>query len=284
MKTTTIIVLLLFISASVFLAVFAKGLQSSGSGKDIVYSTGSTVLTAESTIIAETSIVETTESTIEQITTSSIAEAEKSSDIEKIEVYLDGARENGGIFLGEAEYGLPSPETSALYGEKFANSGFTLVWKNTAYNFAPGSLHNIYVYAFIPKYGWDFIRQPVTAPGEKTVSANLKFMVDTPANGITIAADENIGGWSVNTAVPDNPGISGIEFYADGPKGFGKLLGSATLGVSRPDVAEAMGNGGYINCGFNYLLPINIFEPGTDHTIYAYSNSCLLYTSPSPRD
>jgi hypothetical protein len=273
MKTTTIIVLLLFISASVFLIVFAKGLQSSGSGKDISFSTSSTVLSSEKTVPAETSVSQTSESTISQETSSTILEEGKSSDIEKIEVYLDGAREKGGIFLGEADYGLPSPETSTLYGEKFANSGFSLSWKNTAYNFTPGSLHNIYVYAYIPKYGWDFIREPVTVPGEKAVSANIKFMIDVPANGSTIAADENIGGWSVNSAVPDSPGISGIEFYIDGPKGFGKLLGTATLGASRPDVAQAMGNGAYENCGFNYVMPINIFEPGTDHTIYAYSAS-----------
>ena len=275
MKTTTIIVLLLFLSASVFLVVFARGLQASDSGKEISYGTGTTsaAATTKSNDLTETSAEEPVASTTILETVSSVPEGEKSSDIEKIEIYLDGARENGGILLGEAEYGLPSPETSALYGEKFANSGFSLVWKNNAYNFAPGSIHNIYVYAFIPKYGWDFIRQPVTVPGEKTVSANIKFMLDTPPNGSTIAADENFGGWAVNTAVPDNPGISGIEFFADGPKGFGKLLGTATLGALRQDVAEAMGNGAYSNCGFNYLLPINIFEPGTDHTIYAYSNS-----------
>jgi hypothetical protein len=98
-------------------------------------------------------------------------------------------------------------------------------------------------------------------------------MIDAPLNGSTISADENIGGWSVNSAVPDNTGISSIEFYADGPRGFGKLLGAATLGASRPDVAEAMGNIAYANCGYNYLLAINLFEPGTDHTIYAYAGS-----------
>ena len=266
MKTTTVIVLLLFIFASVFLVIFAMGLPSSDSATNVVYGTGSTVL-------AETSITEPTESSIADSTASSIPAEEKSSNIEKIEVYLDGARENGGIFLGEADYGLSSPETAALYGEKFANSGYSLVWKNTAYNFTPGSLHNIYVYAYIPKYGWDFLRQSVVVPGEKVQSANIKFMIDTPPSGSTITADENIGGWSVNAAVPDNPGISGIEFYLDGPKGFGKLLGAATLGASRPDVAEALGNGAYANCGFNYLLPINIFEAGTEHTIYAYAGS-----------
>ena len=277
MKTTTIIVLLLFIFASVFLVIFAVGLTS-GSDKGIVSGTSSTVLSPESTISAETSSVESTESTIEGNTSSSITEEEKSSSIEKIEVYLDGTRENGGIFLGEADYGLSSPETAALYGEKFANSGYSLAWKNTSYNFTPGSLHNIYVYTFIPKYGWDFLRQSVTIPGEKTVSANIKFMIDTPLNGSTITADENIGGWSVNAAVSDNPGISSIEFYADGPKGLGKLLGSATLGASRPDVAQALGNAAYTNCGFNYLLPINIFEPGTEHTIYAYAGSVTAET------
>ncbi|MHB1345984.1 MAG: TolB family protein [Candidatus Humimicrobiaceae bacterium] len=271
MKTTAIIVLILFISASIFLVVFAMGL-SSGSDKNIVSATSSTVSNQESNVSAQTSSTQTTENTIDE-TTSSLSEGEKSSNIEKIEVYLDGTRENGGIFLGEAQYGLPSSETAALYGEKFANSGYSLKWKNTSYNFTPGSLHNIYIYAFISKYGWDYLKQPVVVPGEKTVSANIKLMIDTPLNGSTIANDENIGGWSVNTAIPDSPGISGIELYADGPKGFGKLLGTATLGAARPDVAEAMGNAAYANCGFNYLLAINLFEPGTDHTIYAYANS-----------
>lgn len=272
MKTTTIIVLLLFIFASVFLVIFVLGLTS-GSDKGIVSGISSTVLNPQSTFSAETSSTEPAESTIADNTSSSITEEEKSSSIEKIEIYLDGTRENGGILLGEADYGLSSPETAALYGEKFANSGYSLVWKNTSYNFTPGSLHNIYVYAFIPKYGWDYLRQSVVILGEKTVSDNVKFMIDTPLNGSTITADENIGGWSVNAAVSDNPGISSIEFYADGPKGFGKLLGSATLGASRPDVAEALSNAAYTNCGFNFLLPINIFEPGTEHTIYAYAGS-----------
>jgi len=272
MKTTTIIVLSLFIFASVFLALFAAGLIS-GSNREVISGTSSTVLASGSTVSEQTSSTESSASTIAEETTSSLPALESSSNIEKIEVYLDGTRDKGGILLGEAQYGLPSPETESLYGEKFSNSGYSLIWKNTAYNFTPGSLHNLYVYAFIPKFGWDFLKQSVVVPGEKTTSANIKLMIDTPLNGSTLTADENIGGWSVNTAIPDSPGISSIELYADGPKGFGKLLGAATLGASRPDVAEAMVNGAYANCGFNYLLAINFFEPGTDHTIYAYSTS-----------
>jgi TolB protein len=273
MKTTTIIVLLLFIFASVFLAVFAVRLKS-GPENNIVFSTTSTLAGAESTVAAATtSSTVTVQDTTAESTASSVPEEAASYNIEKVEIYLDGTKDNGGILLGEAKYGLPSPETSSLYGDKFANSGYSLTWKNTSYNFAPGSIHNIYVYTFIPKYGWDYLRQPVMVPGEKTVSTNIKFMIDTPANGSTMSADENIGGWSVNSAVPDSPGISGIEYYIDGPKGFGKLLGASPIGGLRQDVADSLGNGAYANCGFNYMLAINLFEPGTEHTIYAYSNS-----------
>jgi TolB protein len=287
MRTTTIIVIILFLFASVFLVMFAVKLKSSGTKTGIILETGSSVRVSENSTSTATGAestentdqantttgAESTKSIDQNNTSTSLTEEVKSSQIEKIEVYLDGTRDGGGILLGEAKYGLLSPETAALYGDKFANSGYSLSWTNTAYNFTPGSVHSIYVYAFIPKYGWDYLRQQVIIPGERTMSPNIKFIIDTPANGSTISTDTNIGGWAVNTAVPDNPGISGIEFFADGPKGFGKQLGAASLGASRPDVAQAINNDAYTNSGFNYLLKVSSFEPGTDHTIYAYANS-----------
>ncbi|MCE5328893.1 DUF5050 domain-containing protein [bacterium] len=266
MRTTTIIVIILFLFASIFLVVFAVKLKGPGPEANLTTNLGEAASSTSSTSGS-------TESSLQDNTSSSIVSEEKSSGIEKIEVYLDGIKDGGGIFLGEAKYGLPSPETSALYGEKFADSGYSLSWTNTNYNFVPGSVHNLYVYSFIPKFGWDYSRQTVTIPGEKQISPNIKFYIDTPANGSVISADTNIGGWAINTTVSDSPGISSVEFFIDGPKGFGKQIGSASLGAQRADVAQATNNPAYTNCGFNYMLSVNILQSGTDHTIYAYANS-----------
>ena len=275
MRTTTIIVIILFLFASIILMVFAVKLKSPQPEAGLTTNleeAASTTAAAEESTSSTASASGSTDSS-GQDTSSSIATEEKSSQIEKIEIYLDGTRDSGGIFLGEAKYGLPSPGTSALYGEKFADSGYSLTWSNTNYNFEPGSIHNLYIYSFIPKFGWDYLRQTVNIPGEKQISQNIKFYIDTPSSGSTIGADTNIGGWAVNTAVPDSPGISSIEFFQDGPKGFGKQIGSASLGAQRADVAQATNNPAYTNCGFNYMLSVSTFESGTDHTIYAYANS-----------
>jgi len=265
MRTTVIIVIILFLFASIFLAVFAVKIKSSGPEAGLATNPEET--TSKSTIAGEStsstvSVSSSTASSIQDNTSSSVYSEEKSSQVEKIEIFLDGTRDGGGIFLGEAKYGLPSPETAALYGEKFADSGYSLTWSNTSYDFKPGSVHNLYIYSFIPKFGWDYLRQPVAISGEKQLSPNIKFFIDTPSNGSLISTDTNIGGWAVNTAVPDNPGISSIEFFLDGPKGFGKQIGSASLGSQRADVAQAINNPAYTNCGFNYLLSLVLLNLG----------------------
>jgi len=273
MKTTTIIILILFLSASIFLIVFALKLKSPELAAGITTSFQGASSTLEGETSTTMSVSGSTEDSSIDKTSTIIKNEEASSQIEKIEIYLDGTKDGGGIFLGEAKYGLPSPETSSLYGEKFANSGFSLTWTNTQYNFTPGSVHSLYIYTFIPKSGWNYLKQQIVIPGERQISPNIKFFIDTPANGSVLDADTNIGGWAVNVAIPDNPGISSVEFFIDGPKGFGKQIGSASLGTPRDDVAQALNNQAYINCGFNFLLPLNIFEPGTDYIIYAYANS-----------
>ncbi|MCL5771138.1 MAG: DUF5050 domain-containing protein [Actinobacteria bacterium] len=272
MRTTTIIVILLFLFASIFLALFALHLKKDTSKPGINTNTSSTVLSDESSISTTSELESSENSESSNISTTTIVE-DKTNQIEKIEIYLDGTKDNGGIFLGEAQYGLASPETARLYGERFANSGYSLSWTNNSYNFTQGSVHSIYIYVFIPKYGWDYLKQTVIIPGEIPVSSNIKFIIDTPSNGSTIDKDTNIGGWAVNSAITDSPGISSIEFFIDGPKGFGKQIGSASLGAPRPDVAQALNNAAYANCGFNFLLSAKLFEPGTEHIIYAYATS-----------
>jgi len=272
MKTTTFIVVILFLIGLVTLTLFGIYLKN-----DKIISNQNTSSTTTSKIEQETTITNSnSELNQNSITTATSVETSNENndiEIEKIQIYLDGAKDKGGIFLGEAKYGLESTQTANLYGEKFKNCGFSLDWDNTSYNFIPGSIHTLYVYAFIPKYGWQYLKQTFTIPGEPQTSPNIKFIIDTPPNNSIIDKDTNIGGWAVNTAITDSPGISNIDFYIDGPQGFGKLIGSASLGSPRQDVAQALNNAAYTNCGFNFLLPINLFDSGTEHLIYAYAKS-----------
>ncbi|MBA7466980.1 Tol-Pal system protein TolB [subsurface metagenome] len=197
-------------------------------------------------------------------------------DITKIEIYLDGYK-NDGIFLGEAVYGLSSKEAFLIYGDKAADSGYALVWDNEEYTFEPGSTHYLYVYTYIPKYGWDYTRTKIQVPGEPGNAENIKMSVDSLRQNEVIKEDKKnklrISGWAADFNVTDSTGIDKVEIYLNGPKGFGKFLGEAKYGLERQDVADAFGNPNYLNSGYSFTYDASSFEPGSLHSFYVYSLS-----------
>jgi hypothetical protein len=64
--------------------------------------------------------------------------------INRVSVYVDNTRENGGRYLGEAVLGQSSQTAKAAYGSTFSNAGWRLDFKPT--NFRAGS-HTLYIYA-----------------------------------------------------------------------------------------------------------------------------------------
>jgi len=216
-----------------------------------------------------------------QIDADDIDEGQKSEEeeemdqlaIESIEIYLDGNKEDG-IFLGRAKYGLTSKEAYSIYGEDFSESGYMFAINTKDYDFVPGSIHYLYVYIYIPEYGWEYIRKKVIVEGETDRSSSIELHIDKPAqNGIIKSGDVQVYGWSVDAIVNDNTGINRIEVYLNGPKGFGKFLGEADYGIERPDVANVTGNANYINSGYQFNLDAAGLEPGSENTLYIYSFS-----------
>ncbi|MBC7334136.1 MAG: PD40 domain-containing protein [Actinobacteria bacterium] len=254
---TTILVILLLIASLFFLLSIAKIVKKVSS--DIEPSTE--ISNQEETTIP-TEEVEETSSQVE----------ESSEDIAKIEIYLDGTRENG-IFLGEAEYGLYSEKAKSIYGESFAQSGYRLLWENNQYIFEPGSIHYLYIYTFIPEHGWDYIREEIKIPGELNTQENIKLYVDGPKPDATVSGDIRISGWAGNISTPENPGINKVEIYLDGPKNFGKFLGEAEYGLERPDVAKVLNNENFTNTGYSFVYNVSGLEPGTTHSFYVYAYS-----------
>ncbi len=199
-------------------------------------------------------------------------ETEDFENISKIEIYLDGDRENG-IFLGEAEYGLPSEELSLMYGKNFLYSGFSLLSESTDYTFEPGSIHCLYIYTLIPEYGWDCDRKEIQIAGELETAENIRLYVDNPKHNVAVTGEIRISGWAADLNPPDNPNISKIEIYLDGPKGFGKAIGEAKYGLERPDVAKALNNENYTKSGYSLTYDTSSLEPGFMHSFYVYAHS-----------
>jgi hypothetical protein len=186
------------------------------------------------------------------------AEAPDTDDIDKevvteIEIYLDGDRDNG-IFLGKADFPLESQGPSSALGQ----AGFELTWQNTKHDLEPGSLHHLYVYAYVPLYGWQYTKKEVSIPGQEQANEDIFLYIDSPRQGETVMAAFDIEGWSANRRVFEGPAISHIEIYHDGPKGFGRHIGNASLGIQRPDVVEVLGNPNYLGSGYKFSFDASL--------------------------
>ncbi|MFZ3387239.1 MAG: DUF5050 domain-containing protein, partial [Candidatus Hydromicrobium sp.] len=196
--------------------------------------------------------------------------------ISAIEIYLDGDKNNG-IPLGEATYGMSSKEAFMIYSDKGADSGYILVLDNEEYTFEPGSTHYLYVYALIPKYGWNCTREKIIIPGETDFDENIRLSIDNPShNEIIKEADKAnmwVSGWSADFNFLDTTGIDRIEIYLNGPRGFGEFLGAANYGTERQDVATAYGNANYTNSGYSLNFDASGLEAGSENTLYVYSFS-----------
>jgi len=266
MKIITTILIILFLIISVFFGFLIIKKVSYGFQEKTDTSQIETNKIEEKTNISDKKSQEEKEPEV-------ILEEEKEiPEIEKVEIYLDGDKENG-IFLGEAEYGLHSEETTSIYGENLSDSGYNLTWENDEYIFESGSTHYLYVYTFIPEYGWDYIKEEVKIPGESGTVENIKLYVDSPKHNNTVKGEVRILGWAANINPPDNPNIDKVEIYLDGPKGFGKALGEAKYGLERQDVAKALNNENYTNSGYSFNYDTSNLEQGSTHSFYVYAYS-----------
>ncbi len=265
MRTVTIIIIILsIIAVSIFGFVMIRYVQSKISPAEEI-----TEPEPPDTVVEE-------EPEPETVTEEESQEEPDPDKIAVIEVYLDGDR-NGGIFLGEASYGMTSQKASMIYGEGFSETGYTLAIDNENYTFEPGSIHYLYVYALIPKYGWNYTKQKIEIPGETDFDENIRLSIDDPKENEVIAeADKpnmKVSGWSVDTNSQNNTGIDRVEIYLNGPRSFGEFLGEANYGIERQDVANALGNANYSNSGYSLDFDASRLEAGSENTLYIYSFS-----------
>lgn len=268
MRTVTIIIIILFIAAVSFFGF-------------IILDYAGVKIFSASESEQETIVGEEEPESLEPAESGTKEEEKNENEIDPekisaIKIYLDGDR-NSGIFLGEATYGMTSKEAFMIYGEDFSETGYILAIDNKEYTFEPGSIHYLYVYALIPKYGWNYTRERIVVAGEADLDENIELHIDNPKDNeeITEADKSNmrVSGWSVDLNFRDTTGIDRIEIYLNGPRGFGEFLGEANYGIERQDVANALGNAYYTNSGYSLNFDASRLEAGSENTLYIYSFS-----------
>jgi subtilisin family serine protease len=176
------------------------------------------------------------------------------------------AHPDGGspAFLGVAQYGGSRPDVAALYGARFADSGFDM----TVSSLAPGR-YRLIVYAHNVASGRFETAQVVSV----TIGGQSQPMgaIDAPAAGATVTSPFQISGWTLDRAATAGTGVDAVHVYAyPAAGGSPAFLGAASHGLQRADVGAAFG-ASFASSG--YVLTANL-APGA-YRIVVFSRSTV---------
>ena len=172
--------------------------------------------------------------------------------ISSVQVKVDGTA------VGTATYGVSRPDVCAVFPGRpgCPNVGYSFAL-NTA-TLTPGT-HTITVTATDSDGSPDVGSATITV---KVSGAPPSVAIDTPAAGSTISGTVTLAGWAIDNTSAVGTAISSVQVKVDGT-----IAGTATYGVSRPDVCSAFpGRPGCPNVGYSFALNTATLTPGS-HTI-----------------
>jgi N-acetylmuramoyl-L-alanine amidase len=180
------------------------------------------------------------------------------SAISSVKVKVDG------VEVGTATYGTSRPDVCSAYAGRpgCPNVGFTYAL-NTA-TLSPGT-HLLAVSATDsdtnPDSGtWSISFQVAPLPNVR---------IDSPADGATVSGPVAIAGWAIDNTSAAGTAISSVRVLVDGA-----TVGTATYGISRPDVCSAYpARPSCPNVGFAYQLDTAPLSPGKHKITIAATNS-----------
>jgi hypothetical protein len=99
-------------------------------------------------------------------------------------------------------------------------------------------------------------------------AASTLVVIDQPRGGAS-GPQIYVSGWAADPRGATGTGVDRVEVYLDGERGAGgTLLGRATYGLSRPDVAAHLGASRFALSGYALVADAS---PGP-HTVYVYAH------------
>src|SRR5680860_402437 len=235
------------------------------------------------------------------------------SGITAIHVY-DGPANGAANFIGQAAYGVARPDVAASLGKgNLTPCGFNLSINTSSLS---KGTHVLHIYANNEAVGWKYATVVINVVNDGSVSqthtdtqvsqqnTTAQASVTTTTVASTAASTEGgyassgakrvlinidttkaneaingrikIEGWALGTSAQNSTGITAVDIY-DGPaNGPANLIGHATYGIARPDVANSLGGRqGFINSGFIADFDASRLSAGP-HNIYVYANNSFL--------
>jgi hypothetical protein len=173
--------------------------------------------------------------------------------VASLKVYVDGT------LFGTAAQGISRPDVvSATGNSAYANSGYAL--NQSAASLALGP-HNVTVVA-TDSYNLSttFGPRSITVIAAPPVG-NLELAVDASTSSSNVSRSDSlfVSGWAADYG--DNGAAKSVAVLLDGTQ-----IGTATLGQSRPDVANYFNNPAWSNTGYFFVTPASSLSLGS-HTI-----------------
>ncbi|MBI2133580.1 carboxypeptidase regulatory-like domain-containing protein [Candidatus Woesearchaeota archaeon] len=180
-----------------------------------------------------------------------------------VHFYADGPAGTG-TFIGSANANVFRQDLCNLWGNGNADCSHGFVFSLPA-SLRDGKQHSIYAHGIDSSGGENpllsGVPKPVTCEAPQT-TANRKpeGFLDSVDCGVFV-------GWARD---PDTVAPVDVHFYADGPAGTGRFIGSARADVFRQDLCNRFGNGD-ADCshGFSFVTP-DVLKDGKDHDIFVY--------------
>ena len=191
---------------------------------------------------------------------------EDKAPITKVEVKIDGS------VVGNATLGGSRPDIATLFGSSaYTNAGWTF-----SYNIgslAPGN-HTVSAVAYDSIGATTVVTNTPTITVPNTSPIGYLDQAINQTNGTTTIPQSGtlyVSGWAVDQE--DKAPLTKVEIRIDG-----SVVGNATLGGSRPDIATLFGSSAYTNAGWTFSYNIGTLSPG-NHTVSAVAYDSLSATT-----
>ncbi len=189
--------------------------------------------------------------------------------IDSVQVWAYPTTGAAPTFVGVAALGVSRPDVGAAFGSsRFGVSGYSLAGT------LPGGTYDLIVYAHSTvTYSFNnsqSVRITVLAP-----QSLPQMAVDLPGPGQAISQNFRVAGWALDAASSAGTGVDAVDVWAYPVAGGDPLwVGSATIGVYRPDVGAAFGSARYSSSGFD--LNVNGALPRGDYNLVVFARSSVI--------